>query len=490
MKFTQNVMIDVFAVGGGGSGSDPKYYKTVVPENTTWGNRYHFASGGGGGGGYTATQLGITISANTTTNITVGEGGAALSPHTFSEGITGGTSIFNYNNSEVILSANGGKGGTDINGGAGGSGGGSGGEKTDTNRAEGFAGGTDGADGVSKYGDGGKGQGTTTREFGEETGTLYSTGGTGKESGTGAANTGDGGGGATGRVAVPSGYGWGGGSGSGGSGIVVIRNIRSAETVMLNYESNGGSECSSKEVFSGSIYGTLCKPVKVGYTFMGWYTDENYTEQITPGKAITYTDDFTIYALWNEGFSYSCANNSSGSNPIFTYSGNCTVVHSGDSSDWKVKLLSSGTLKFNSEVNIDAFLVGAGGSGKCYVYDGWNYLCPNGGGGYHKKIQSSLAKNTIYSVIIGQPNGGTTSAFNYIAEGGGNGYGTTSSDNYSGKGGSAVYEFYESTGDTLYSGVNSVEGGIPPANTGRGGNPKAPNNMNGSSGIVIIRNIR
>ena len=82
----------------------------------------------------------------------------------------------------------------------------------------------------------GIGQGTTTREFGESTGDLYSGGGSGAErgntttiiaggsggggtggnGGAGTANTGGGGGGSTAQS----------GGGAGGSGIVIIRNHR------------------------------------------------------------------------------------------------------------------------------------------------------------------------------------------------------------------------------------------------------------------------
>ena len=59
----------------------------------------------------------------------------------------------------------------------------------------------------------GTGQGTTTREFKETTGTLYSTGGNSSSSANGGNNTGNGGGGCAGSCT----------GGSGGSGIVVIR---------------------------------------------------------------------------------------------------------------------------------------------------------------------------------------------------------------------------------------------------------------------------
>ena len=71
----------------------------------------------------------------------------------------------------------------------------------------------------------GAGQGTTTREFGESTGKLYATGGSGVSKKNGQANTGDGGSGGkyseTSNGTAPSG-------GSGGSGIVIIRNARGA----------------------------------------------------------------------------------------------------------------------------------------------------------------------------------------------------------------------------------------------------------------------
>ena len=78
--------------------------------------------------------------------------------------------------------------------------------------------GSNGGDGLSAsnssgyLGKGGKGQGTTTREFGEATGTLYA------------------GGGASQLVAAPANYGGGGSQAypAGGSGIVVIRNHREA----------------------------------------------------------------------------------------------------------------------------------------------------------------------------------------------------------------------------------------------------------------------
>lgn len=188
--------VDVFLVGGGGGGG---YYKP------------NSGYGGGGGGGYTTTVKNVSIESNKDYPVVIGAGGAYTkngTASTFDEY----TGNFGYGSPNYADGGNGGSGG-----------GGS------TN----VAGGIDGADGANgTHGSGGKGQGTTTREFGEPTGTLYSTGGKGGSYDSSAAsgagtvvngkpNTGDGGWGA------PS---WGSGSntgGTGGSGIVIIRNARS-----------------------------------------------------------------------------------------------------------------------------------------------------------------------------------------------------------------------------------------------------------------------
>jgi hypothetical protein len=191
--------IDVFAVGGGARGMS----KT------------------GGGGGYTKTVRNVTIKENTPYSIVIGAGG----------GDTGGTS------SGFGVSAAGGSG---ANGGSGG------GSLCAAGGSNGSNGGVYGSDYAN-----GKGQGSTTREFGESGGALYAGGGGGgavhtevsymyagsggsggggsgaalssSSAANGAANTGGGGGGASFNGDY---YGGDGNYGYGGSGIVVIRNAR------------------------------------------------------------------------------------------------------------------------------------------------------------------------------------------------------------------------------------------------------------------------
>lgn len=159
--------IDVFLVGGGGGGG--------------YGG-YHVFDGTGGGGGYTNTGLDIPIEENISYAIDVGSGGACGTNSNYSGNDGGNTAAFS-------LTAIGGKGGAAGGSSAkpgsdGGSGAGCGGNGNDGNYQP-SAGGTDGSDGEDAlragtvYAKGGKGQGTTTREFGKAEGTPYSPGGHG-----------------------------------------------------------------------------------------------------------------------------------------------------------------------------------------------------------------------------------------------------------------------------------------------------------------------
>lgn len=166
LRLKEALTIDAFLVGGGGSG----------------GKGVAYCGAGGGGGGYTKTIKNITLQPNTDYEITIG-------------GTGGNTIAFNE-------TANGGSAGSDGTsstsgktlGGAGGSGGGAGkynssNSYTETHKAG--DGGSDGSNGgnsvyaTSAAGTlieqhiGGKGQGTTTRAFGDADGELYAAGGGG-----------------------------------------------------------------------------------------------------------------------------------------------------------------------------------------------------------------------------------------------------------------------------------------------------------------------
>lgn len=214
---------DFFLVGGGGSGT--RRTDTSVSGQT-----------GGGGGGYTFTQNAVEILTKTDFTVSVGAGGycAAGSASTIVSAdasinytAAGGGFISSDSVSSWTKGANGGSGG----GGGGNSYGGSGG----SDGGNGVRGGNPGDSGY-----GGTGQGTTTRMFGEEGGTLF--GGAGGGGGRTAGGAGGAGGGGSGGYRASShdsgspgtantgGGGGGGGQfrttnipGQGGSGIIIIR---------------------------------------------------------------------------------------------------------------------------------------------------------------------------------------------------------------------------------------------------------------------------
>ena len=205
-----NGLIDVFCGGGGGAGGSG-YWDA--------GNGY----GKAGSGGCTTTQKSVQSAANTSYNIVIGAGGQGA----FASG--GNTTAFGV---EAI-------GGNRWSGGSGGGAYGNG----DVNNGGSDGGNGDPQDaaniGIDHWGSPGRGQGRTTREFGESYGTLYAGGGGAGGNGPARAHGGAGGGGngawnGNQPTSGEENTGGGGGGmyygltvlGKGGSGIVVIRNHR------------------------------------------------------------------------------------------------------------------------------------------------------------------------------------------------------------------------------------------------------------------------
>ena len=198
-----DMAVDIFLVGGGGSGG---YRSGSITTSA------HIS---GGGGGYTKTVKSVQLNKGGQYNIYIGAGGtkgtAGDTTSAFGEAVSGGMP------GDFSTTA------SSTPGGAGGSGGG-GASRSEKNLPG--VGGSDGSDGsASGSTPGGKGQGTTTREFGEISGDLYAGGGGGKnQAGT---SSGGAGGGGNGGVNAEANTGGGGGAlKSGGSGIAIIRNAR------------------------------------------------------------------------------------------------------------------------------------------------------------------------------------------------------------------------------------------------------------------------
>ena len=214
LSMISGATVDIFMVGGGGSGSD---YNVTTTGQTTGGStvRQYTSKryGGGGGSGYAVTHRQVELVAGQSYDIAVGEAGEATT--------------FNGVNITLAYTANPGQNGGQYTGGDGGSGGASGGYYS-TYTSGGYfsgekyvAGGKDGSDGsktmssISEYAVG-HGQGSPTREFGDADGALYAQGGRATYDASyqqePVPNSGNGGTGGQYRA--------------GSSGVVIIRNTR------------------------------------------------------------------------------------------------------------------------------------------------------------------------------------------------------------------------------------------------------------------------
>ena len=95
-------------------------------------------------------------------------------------------------------------------------------------------------------------------------------------------------------------------------------------------------------------------------------------------------------------------------NKDFIYTGSCQVIDDSTEAynEWRIKFLTSGTLKFTANIAVDIFLVGGGGGGAGHVANSSGTLCSGGGGGGYTKTLNNITlnKNVSYSIVIG--NGG------------------------------------------------------------------------------------
>lgn len=72
----------------------------------------------------------------------------------------------------------------------------------------------------------------------------------------------------------------------------------SSATKLVKFETNGGSEISSKKIAIGTAISELPTPVKDGYKFAGWYLDKDLTNAADNNAKVT--ENMTIYAKWEE----------------------------------------------------------------------------------------------------------------------------------------------------------------------------------------------
>ena len=73
------------------------------------------------------------------------------------------------------------------------------------------------------------------------------------------------------------------------------------EAAVITFHGNGGRVKVQQEKLSlndGDAYGPLPTPLREGYDFLGWYTQPEGGEEITPESVFTGEEDQTLYAHW------------------------------------------------------------------------------------------------------------------------------------------------------------------------------------------------
>lgn len=72
-----------------------------------------------------------------------------------------------------------------------------------------------------------------------------------------------------------------------------------ANTYKIDFNANGGNVLNNnKTVTYDSAYGELPTPTRTGYTFNGWFTEQNGGTQIKSDTKVTVASNQTLYAQW------------------------------------------------------------------------------------------------------------------------------------------------------------------------------------------------
>ncbi len=76
---------------------------------------------------------------------------------------------------------------------------------------------------------------------------------------------------------------------------------------VVYFDGKEGNTPAGKSVTYGSAYGTLPTTSRIGFTFVGWYTDSHGGVQVTAGTIVNQESNHTLYARWSpKTFTVTC----------------------------------------------------------------------------------------------------------------------------------------------------------------------------------------
>lgn len=76
------------------------------------------------------------------------------------------------------------------------------------------------------------------------------------------------------------------------------------ETMMVSFDVDGGAALDARPFAPGDVYGELPVPDKSGWSFGGWYEDENLTRPVRSSELVPFKESITLYAKWKRSVSY------------------------------------------------------------------------------------------------------------------------------------------------------------------------------------------
>jgi uncharacterized repeat protein (TIGR02543 family) len=68
------------------------------------------------------------------------------------------------------------------------------------------------------------------------------------------------------------------------------------QSITISFETNGGNEIEDMVINMNSTSVELPTPIREGYTFVGWYLDENLSSPFTIASLLTQTAVLKLYA--------------------------------------------------------------------------------------------------------------------------------------------------------------------------------------------------